>query len=266
MRLPSLEFNTTPTPTPTATPAGTLPTPTPHQPAPVGPPLPPCTGAGRQSLTRMLVRSGDNVDRGFITLGAIQTGVLPTSALVDHSVVADPLPTVLELHGPIVQHVRHNCGDPVQEALIRKPASADQRLIRYSRHPGFRCLSASSRKGEERGIGWWNLRFESGRPQARNLSTRSCRKGDNIVIAGFMLGKTRPNRVAVRGSARSYHAGIVILSTTRSSSFGGRTSMANNDCEDNLAGAALSVRGGRRQPLEAARRHAAASLTPLLAD
>ena len=259
----------TPTPTPTPTPTST-PTPTPSgtatpTPSPTSSPSPTPTATAAQAVnlsTRMRVRPGDDVGIG----GFIITGTAPKQVLLraigpslTTSGIAEPLPDpVLELHGsdPFVTITNDNWrDDPVQEQLIKDsgipPTNDLESAIHATLVPG--AYTAVYRgKDESEGIGLVEIYDLNPGADSKlaNLSTRALvSTGDNIVIAGFMLGQNSgDNRVAVRGLGPSLAgAGIAnplgdpILELRDGN---GTLLVANNDWEDNQSqAAALSAEG-----------------------
>jgi hypothetical protein len=255
----------TPTPTPTATPANTpSPTPTPTA-TPASSPSPTPTGAPAQAVnlsTRMRVRSGDNVGiGGFIITGSDPKQVLlrAIGPSLTSSGVPDPIPDpVLELHGPdpFVTITNDNWrDDPVQEALIKStgipPTNDLESAIHVTLVPGAYTAVVSGKAGAE-GVGLVEIYDLSPGASSKlaNLSTRALvGLGDNIVIAGFMLGQNNgDNRVAVRGLGPSLSsAGIAnplgnpVLELRDGN---GTLLAANNDWQDNpTQAAALSAEG-----------------------
>ena len=240
----------TPTPTPNPSPSGT-PTPTPSPGAsPTATPTPTAAQAVNLS-TRMRVRPGDNAGIG----GFIITGNAPKEVLLraigpslSNSGVVDPLPDpVLELHGQDSFVTRTNDNwreDPVQEELIRNtgipPTNELESAIHATLLPGTYTAVARGKESAE-GVGLVEIYDLNPGADSKlaNLSTRALvGVGDNIVIAGFMLGQHNGNnRVAVRGLGPSLtNAGITnplddpILELRNGN---GALLLANNDWQDN---------------------------------
>jgi photosystem II stability/assembly factor-like uncharacterized protein len=202
---------TTPNPPPTATPSATA---SPSA-TPTVTPTPTATPAS-QALnlsTRMLVQTGDNVGiGGFIITGSAPKHVLlraigPSLAQVGvANVLADP---TLELHGPgaFVTIADDNWrDDPAQEAAITAtgiPPSNDlESAIVTTLNPGtYTALVAG--KNNTSGVALVEIYdlSHAADSQLANISTRAfVSTGDNIVIAGFMLGGGNSNgRIVVRG-------------------------------------------------------------------
>ena len=267
----------TPTPTPTPPPNSTpTPTPTPTSTPTASPssspsPTPTATAAQTVNLsTRMRVRSGDNVGIG----GFIITGSEPKQVLLraigpslTSSGVFDPLSDpVLELHGPdtFVTVTNDNWRDnPVQEALIKAtgipPTNDLESAIHATLVPGNYTAVVGGKDNTE-GVGLVEIYdLNPGAPsKLANLSTRALvGMGDNIVIAGFMLGQSSgADRVALRGLGPSLTgAGVVnplgnpILELRDGN---GALLTSNNDWQDNPAQAAALAAEGLQptNPLE----------------
>jgi hypothetical protein len=255
----------TPTPTPTLTPT---PTPSPTgtaTPTPTASPSPTPTATAAQAVnlsTRMRVQPGDNVGIG----GFIITGTAPKQVLLraigpslTSSGVSEPFPDpVLELHGPDSFVTITNDDwrdDPVQEQLIKDsgipPTNDLESAIHATLVPGAYTAVYRGKDNSE-GIGLVEIYDLNPGASSKlaNLSTRAfVSMGDNIVIAGFMLGQhSGADRVAVRGLGPSLAgAGIVhplsnpILELRDGN---GTLMVANNDWQDNPAqAAALSSAG-----------------------
>jgi hypothetical protein len=213
----------TPTPTPTVTP-----TPTPGGTVPPSPtPTPTATPAQAVNLsTRMRVGIDAHVGIG----GFIVTGVIPRAAInlqPDGStapkhvliraigpslpqsvpgVLADP---VLELHGPggFVTVTNNNWrDDPAQEALIIAsgipPTNDFESAIDATLNPGDYTAIVRGNNNTS-GVALVEVYDLDAAVLAKlsNISTRAfVDTGDNIVIAGFMLGNNNgDDRVVVRG-------------------------------------------------------------------
>ena len=191
----------TPTPGATATP-GATPTPS-GTPGPAAQPV--------NLSTRMRVETGNNVGiGGFIITGTGSKHVLVRAigpSLTQFGVsnaLADP---VLELHGPgtFVTITNNNWrDDPVQAALIQAtgipPANDLESAIDATLPPGnytavVRGLNDTSGVGV---VEVYDL-DQAGLSKLGNISTRAfVSTGDNIVIAGFILGNdTSADRVII---------------------------------------------------------------------
>lgn len=201
----------------------------------------------------MHVRSGDNVGIG----GFIITGSAPKQVLLraigpslTSSGLSDPLPDpVLELHGPGTFATVRNDNwrdDPVQEALIKAtgipPTNDLESAIHVTLAPGTYTAVVT---GKDNGEGVGLVEIYDLNPGAAsklaNISTRALvGLGDDIVIAGFMLGEhSGADRLAVRGLGPSLAgAGIAnplgnpILELRNGN---GTLLMSNNDWQDNPA-------------------------------
>jgi outer membrane protein assembly factor BamB len=212
----------TPTPVPTVTPAATpamTPTPTPGVTPPPTPTPTPASQAVNLS-TRMFVQAGDNAGiGGFIISGTAPKHVLVRAigpSLTQFGVtnaLADP---VLELHGPAPFATINNDNwqdDPVQAALISAtglaPSNNLEAAIDATLNPGAYTAVARG-KNNAVGVGLIEVFDLSQAVLAKlaNISTRAfINTGDNIVIAGFILGGNSGNdRVVVRGIGPSLAA------------------------------------------------------------
>ncbi|HEV2843106.1 MAG TPA: hypothetical protein VGW39_17435 [Chthoniobacterales bacterium] len=247
---------TTPTPTPaTPTPPPATPTPTPATPTPTPTPPPPTSQAVNLS-TRMRVQTGDNVGvGGFIITGSVTKHVLiraigPSLTGVGVlNALADP---ILELNGPdsFVTTTNDNWqDDPMQKALIEAtgipPTHNLEAAIEARLAPGAYTAVV---RGNNNGTGVGLIEIYDLNPGAGsklgNISTRAfVGTGDDIVIAGFMLGaNSAPDRVIVRGIGPSLTAlgvpNALANPTLELRNSNGALVMANNDWQDNAAQAA----------------------------
>ena len=259
---PTPAATATPTPAATATPSGT-PTPTPvATPTPTASPTPtpsPTTKAINLS-TRMRVQTGDNVGIG----GFIITGSTPKHVLIRAigpsltgfgvpNVLADP---VLELHGPgaFVTITNDNWRD-TQEAEILStgipPADDLESAIVATLAPGAYTAIVRG-NGNTSGVALvevydLNQGVDS---KLANLSTRAfVSTGDNIVIAGFMLGgNSGDDRIVVRGIGPSLTAvGVpdaLADPTLELRDSNGTLLFSNNDWQDNAVQAAEIAAAG----------------------
>jgi uncharacterized delta-60 repeat protein len=258
----------TPTPTPTATPTPTpaatpTPTTTPTS-TPAGTPTPtPTPGAQAVNLsTRMLVQTGDNVGIG----GFIITGTAPKHVLLraigpslTQSGVPDALADpVLELHGPgaFVTITNDNWrDDPVQEAAILAtgipPTNDLESAIDMTLNPGAYTAVVRG-KDNTSGVALVEVYDLSQAVPAKlaNISTRAfVSTGDNIVIAGFMLGSNSgDDRIVVRGIGPSLAAVGVTNAladpTLELRDGNGAILIVNNDWQDDPAQAAELTAAG----------------------
>ena len=265
---PTPTVTLTPTPTPsataTATPTATAqptasPTPTP---TPTPPPTPSPTPA-TQTLnlsTRMRVQTGDNVGIG----GFIITGSTPKHVLlrgIGPSLAASGIPNTLA--NPTLD-LRNSAGVRIlandnwkdtQQAEIMAtgiPPSNDlEAAIVQTLAPGNYTVILRG-MGMTSGVGLveiYNL-DQGADSKLANLSTRAfVETGDNIVIAGFILGgNSGNNRIVLRGIGPSLTAAGVANALTdptlqlRNSN--GALVMANNDWQDDPAQAALLTAAG----------------------
>ena len=238
-------------------------------------------GPAAQALnlsTRMRVQTGDNVGiGGFIITGAGPKHVLLRAlgpSLTQFgvpNVLADP---VLELHGPgtFVTITNNNWrDDPVQAALIQAtglpPANNLESAIDATLPPGNYTAVVRGRN-DTSGVAIVEVYDldQAGLSKLGNISTRAfVSTGDNIVIAGFILGNnTGADKVIVRGLGPSLSAllGAELANPTlelRNSN--GALLFFNNDWQDNPAQAAEIAAAGLapNHPLESA---IAATLPP----
>ena len=255
----------TPTPTPgvTPTPGELLPPPpsNPHRtPTPGVTPMPAAQAINLS--TRMRVQTGDNVGIG----GFIITGTAPKHVLLRAigpsltqsgvpNVLADPM---LELHGPgtFVTITNDNWrDDPVQEALILAtgipPTNNLESAIDTTLNPGAYTAVVRG-KNNTSGIALVEVYDLSQAVLAKlaNISTRAfVSTGDNIVIAGFVLGSHNgDDRIVVRGIGPSLTAmgvaNVLADPTLELRNSNGALLVANNDWQDNPAQAAELTAAG----------------------
>ncbi|HWM26488.1 MAG TPA: hypothetical protein VNP98_16850 [Chthoniobacterales bacterium] len=254
------------TPTPSPTPGTPTPTPTPGtptpSPTPTATPSPTPAAQALNLSTRMRVQTGDNVGiGGFIVTGTNTKHVLIRAigpSLTDFGVpnaLADP---VLELHGPeaFVTITNDNWrDDPVQEALIKAtgipPTNDFEAAIEARLVPGAYTAIVSG-NGNTSGaalVEAYDLNPEANSKLA-NISTRALvGTGDNIVIAGFVLGgNIGADRVVVRGIGPSLSAtgvpNALANPTLELRDNNGALVVANNDWQDDPAQAAELIAAG----------------------
>ena len=246
----------TPTPTSTGTPTST-PTPTP---TPGGTPVP--ASQALNLSTRMRVGVADNIGIG----GFIITGTAPKHVLVRAlgpsltqfgipNVLADP---VLELHGPgaFVTITNDNWrDDPVQAALIQAtgipPTNDQESAIQATLVPGAYTAQVMGKNNTE-GVGLVEVYDLESAVSSKlgNISTRALvGTGDNIVIAGFILGRqSGDDRVIVRGLGPSLSvmgvSNVLANPTLQLRDSNGALLAANNDWQDNAAQAAELTAAG----------------------
>ena len=210
----------------------------------------------------MRVQTGDNVGiGGFIITGSDPKHVLIRAigpSLADFGVpdvLADP---VLELHGPgaFVTVTNDNWrDDPVQEALIEAtgipPTDDFESAIDATLAPGAYTAIARGNSNTS-GVALvevYDLNAEAASKLA-NISTRALvDTGDNIVIAGFMLGgNSGDDRIVVRGIGPSLTAvGVpdaLANPTLELRDGNGALLISNNDWQDNPAQAAELTAAG----------------------
>ena len=262
----------TPTPTPPLTPTPT-PTPTPiSTPTATPTPTPSATPAAQtvNLSTRMRVQTGDNVGiGGFIISGTASKHVLVRAigpSLTQFGVpnaLPDP---VLELHGPgtFVTITNNNWrDDPAQEALILAtglaPSNNLESAIDANLDPGAYTAVV---RGNNNAVGVALIEVydlnQAVPSKLANISTRAfVSTGDDIVIAGFILGNHSGNdRIVVRGIGPSLTPfGVpdaLADPTLELRDSNGAVVIANNDWQDDPAQAAeLSAAGlAPTNPLE----------------
>jgi hypothetical protein len=213
----------------------------------------------------MFVQTGDSVGiGGFIITGSAPKHVVLRAigpSLTQFGVpdaLADP---VLELHGPgaFVTITNDNWkDDPVQRALIeadgRAPTNDLESAIDATLAPGA-YTGIVRGKNNTSGVGLievYDLN-PSAVSKLANISTRAfVSTGDNIVIAGFILGRNSvvggPDRIVARGIGPSLTAFGVsnTLADPRLElrDSNGALLIANNDWQDNPAQAAELIADG----------------------
>jgi PKD repeat protein len=230
----------TPTPTPTSTPS-----PTP-------------AAQALQLSTRMLVQTGDNAGiGGFIITGSVPKRVLLRAvgpSLTGFGVpdaLADP---VLELHGPpgFVTITNDNCGDflPPISPPFCTPGSLEA-AIAATLEPGAYTAIVTG-KNNTSGVALvevYDLN-QSVDSKLANISTRAfVSAGDNIVIAGFILGGNNgSDRVVLRGLGPSLTGfgvpNALANPTLELRDENGALLVANNNWQDNPAQAAELTAAG----------------------
>jgi hypothetical protein len=246
----------TPVPTPTPTPVPTA-TPTPN---PTPTPAPPAQAVNLS--TRMRVQTGNDVGIG----GLIIAGTAPKHVLLRAigpslaqsgvpDALADP---VLELHGPgaFVTLTNDNWrDDPAQEAAIKatgiSPTNDLESAIDATLAPGAYTAIVRG-KNNTSGVALVEVYDFSQSVSAKlgNISTRALvSTGDNIVIAGFMLGHSGGDAgIVVRGLGPSLTgAGVpnaLADPTLELRDGNGTLLMANNDWQDNATQASALTFAG----------------------
>jgi hypothetical protein len=262
---PVVNPTATPVVTPSPTPAVT-PTPTPAvtaTPTPMGTATPGPIAAQTINLsTRMRVETGDNVGiGGFIITGSVPKHVLLRAigpSLTQSGVpdaLADP---VLELHGPtgFITLTDDNWrDDPAQETAILAtgiaPTNDLEAAIDTTLNPGAYTAIISG-KNNTLGVGLIEVYDLSPAVPAKlaNISTRAfVSTGDNIVIAGFILGDHDGNdRIVARGIGPSLGSAGVANAladpTLEVRNSNGAVVGANNDWQDNPTQAAELIAAG----------------------
>ena len=242
---PSPTATATATPSPTATPTPVSPTPT------------PTPAAQTMNLsTRMRVQTGDNVGiGGFIITGTVPKHVLlraigPSLTGVP-GVLADP---VMELHRPGAATITNDNWreDPAQEAAIIAtgipPTNNLESAIDANLVPGaYTAIVRGS--NDTLGIALIEAYDLSSAVPSKlaNISTRAfAGTGDDIVIAGFILGNGSGNdRIVVRGIGPSLTAlgvpGALANPTLELRDHNGVLLLGNNDWQDDPAQASQLI-------------------------
>jgi len=237
-----------PTPTPPApTPTPPAPTPTPAPPTPTATPSPIPPAQAINLSTRMLVQTGDNAGiGGFIINGSGLKHVLiraigPSLAQSGvPNVLADP---VLELHGPgsFVTIINDNWRQ-AQEAEIQAtgiPPSNNLEAAIDATLPAGAYTAIVRGNGNGTGVSLievYDLETSLS-SKLDNISTRAfISTGDNVVIAGFMLGQGSADKVVLRGIGPSLtNSGVpnaLADPTLELHNGNGTLLVANNDWQD----------------------------------
>jgi hypothetical protein len=248
-------------------------------PAPTPTPTPTPAAQAINLSTRMRVQTGDNVGiGGFIVTGSATKHLLIRAigpSLAGSGVpnaLADP---VLELNGPgsFVTITNDNWReDPVQEALIKAtgipPTNNLESAIEARLVPGAYTAIV---RGDSNTSGVGLVEVYDLNPGANsklaNISTRALvSTGDNIVIAGFVLGGDGgDDRIVVRGIGPSLSATGVLDAladpTLELRDNNGALVTANNDWQDDPAQAAELTAAGLA-PTDSLESGIAATLPP----
>ena len=243
----------TPTPSATATPPGPTPTPTPvPTPTPTPGVTPGPAGQPVNLSTRMRVQTGDSVGiGGFIISGTAPKHVLLRAigpSLTQSGVpnaLADP---VLELHGPGAFSTITNDNwrdDPAQQIAITAtglaPSNNLESAIDATLNPGAYTAVVRG-KNNTSGVALVEVYDLSQAVLAKlaNISTRALvGTGDNIVIAGFVLGNNSGNdRVVIRGLGPAGVPNPLPDPTLELRDGNGALIGSNNNWQDNPAQAA----------------------------
>jgi hypothetical protein len=217
----------------------------------------------------MRVQTGDNVGiGGFIITGSAPKHVLLRALGPSITGVAGVLAdTVLELHGPgaFVTIANDNWrDDPAQEAAILAtgiaPTNNLESAIDATLNPGAYTAVVRG-KNNTSGLALVEVYDLSQAVLAKlaNISTRAfVSTGDNIVIAGFVLGnQSGDDRIVVRGIGPSLAAlgvsNALADPTLELRDNNGALLMTNNDWQENAAQAAELTAAGLAptNPLEA---------------
>ncbi|HWM25238.1 MAG TPA: hypothetical protein VNP98_10465 [Chthoniobacterales bacterium] len=240
---------TPPAPTPTPSPPAPTPTPTPPAPTPTPTatptPVPPAQAVNLS--TRMRVQPGDNVGiGGFIINGTGLKHVLiraigpSLSQFGVPNVLADP---VLELHGPgSFVTITNDNWRQTQEAEIQAtgiPPSDNLEAAIDATLPAGAYTAIVRGNGNGTGVSLIEVYDLETSPSSKldNISTRAfISTGDNIVIAGFMLGQGGTDKVVLRGIGPSLtNSGVpnaLADPTLELHDGNGTLLVANNDWQD----------------------------------
>lgn len=249
---PGATATSTPTPGATATPTPTA--------APSATPTPTPAARAMNLSTRTRVQTGDSVGiGGFIIMGATPKRVLiraigpSLGGLGVPNALTDP---VLELHGPgAFATITNNDWRQTQEAEVLAtgiPPNHDlESAIVATLTPG-QYTAIVHGNGNTSGVALIEVYDLNQAVDSRlaNLSTRAfVSTGDNIVIAGFMLGTNGgDDRVVVRGMGPSLTAAGVPNALEDPAlelrDTNGMLILANNDWRDNPASAAELTAAG----------------------
>jgi outer membrane protein assembly factor BamB len=212
--------------------------------------------------TRMRVLTGDNVGiGGFIVTGTVPKPVLLRAigpSLIGFGVPGALADTVMELHGPSGFSTVTNDNwrdDSAQEALILAtgiPPTNDLEAAIYATLTPGNYTAIVSGKNNTSGVALIEV-FDltpSALSKLGNISTRAfVSTGDNIVIAGFILGSNNGNdRIIVRGIGPSLTAlgvpNALANPTLELHNANGSLLAENNDWQDDTNQAAeLSAAG-----------------------
>jgi hypothetical protein len=208
----------------------------------------------------MRVETGDRVGiGGFIVTGSVPKNVIVRAigpSLTRYNIVdvlADP---VLELHGPgtFVTITNNNWRDTQQgviEATGLPPTNDFESAIVANLAPGAYTAIVRG-NGNTSGVALvevYDLN-PAALSKLANISTRAfVSTGDNIVIAGFILGhNSGPDRIIVRGMGPSLTtAGVTTVlanPTLELRNSDGTLLVSNNDWQDNPVQAALITAAG----------------------
>ncbi|MFZ1217721.1 MAG: hypothetical protein WAO00_00440, partial [Chthoniobacterales bacterium] len=231
----------TPTPTPTATIA---PTPTPS-------PTPASTPTKALNLsTRMRVQTGNNVGiGGFIISGnapknVAVRGIGPSLAAFGISdALADPTLELRDSNGGLIKlndNWQDNAADAAQlTSLGLAPQNAKESGLVATLQPGASYTAILAGKNQTTGVGLVEI-YDVGQgadSQLANISTRSfVLTGNNVTIAGFILGGNNNPRIVVRGlgpSLAQFGLNPVLADPTLElRDNNGTLLVANNDWQD----------------------------------
>jgi hypothetical protein len=224
-------------------------------PTPAPTPFPPGTAQALNLSTRMRVQTGDNVGiGGFIISGTAPKHVLlrAVGPSLAQSGVPNALPdSIMELHGPGGFGTITNDNwrdDPAQEAAIQAtgiaPSNNLESAIDATLNPGAYTAIVRTTNNSP-GVALVEVYDLNPEVAAKlgNISTRAfVSTGNNIVIAGFILGSHSGNdRIVVRGigpslAASLFPANAVLANPTLELRDGnGVVLSSNNDWQDNPA-------------------------------
>jgi hypothetical protein len=242
-----------PTPSPTGTPVPSTPTPTPS-------PTPASTPTKALNLsTRMRVQTGNNVGiGGFIISGnasknvAIR-GIGPSlSAFGISDALADPTLELRDSNGGLIKgndDWQENAADAAQlTTLGLAPQNAKESGIVATLQPGSSYTAILAGKNQTSGVGLVEVYdvSQEADSQLANISTRSfVLTGNNVTIAGFILGGNNSTGMVIRGlgpSLAQFGLSPVLADPTLELHNGnGATIVSNDNWGDDSASAAQLI-------------------------
>lgn len=211
-------FNNSATASTTVLPAGTpTPTPTPTiAPTPTPSPTPTPTPSPTKALnlsTRMRVQTGNNVGiGGFIISGNASKNVairgigpsLGSFGITD--ALANPTLELRDSNGGVIKlndDWTDNAADAAQLTLLGlAPSNSKESGMVATLQPGASYTAILAGKNQTAGVGLVEIYDveQSANSQLANISTRSfVQSGNDVTIAGFILGGNNDTRMVVRG-------------------------------------------------------------------
>ena len=210
--------------------------------------------------TRLRVQPGDNAGiGGFIITGTAPKYVLVRAlgpSLTRYGITDALADTVLELHGPggFVTIINDNWKDTQEDEIIHigiPPVSDLESAIAATLPPGSYTAVVRG-KNNNSGVALVELYDlnQAASSKLADISTRAfVSTGDNIVIAGFLLGgHNGDDRIIVRGIGPSLTAlgvpGALADPTLQLRDANGALLLSNNNWQDNAAQAAELTAAG----------------------